>query len=346
MKKNILVFILIIMILTNCSPDDGGGGIVTVEVRDRAEQQVTDLALLQEYFDSHYYNSGAIESIENLVIDDIVITELAEGESVPDGHTLLSQSSLLLERTTNFEDVSYTYYVLKLNEGGGEKQPNFSDRVRVTYEGALMEDSSVFDSAVTPTDFYLVGIPGTTINGSVVGWQRVLPEFKETADFTLGEEVQYDNYGVGVMFLPSGLGYFSRTLVGIPAYSNIMFKFTLLQVEETDFDNDNVPSYLEDLNGNLDVFDDDTDEDGIANYNDPDDDNDGVPTIFELLPQVYEVDTNNGEQEPILAENEFEIDRNEVGGVITISTVTIVDANDNGIPDYLEAEVTTNYNEN
>jgi hypothetical protein len=45
-----------------------------------------------------------------------------------------------------------------------------------------------------------------------------------------------------------------------------------------DDDNDDVPSILEDLNGNGDLEDDDSDGDGIPNYIDEDDDGDNVPT--------------------------------------------------------------------
>ena len=47
-------------------------------------------------------------------------------------------------------------------------------------------------------------------------------------------------------------------------------------------DNDGVPSELEDLNGNGNLEDDDTDNDGIPNYLDADDDGDNVLTINEL----------------------------------------------------------------
>ncbi len=48
-----------------------------------------------------------------------------------------------------------------------------------------------------------------------------------------------------------------------------------------DDDNDGVPTELEDLNGNLNLEDDDTDNDGIPNYKDEDDDGDNVPTASE-----------------------------------------------------------------
>ena len=48
-----------------------------------------------------------------------------------------------------------------------------------------------------------------------------------------------------------------------------------------DDDEDGVPSELEDINGNGDLEDDDTDGDGIPNYKDNDDDGDNVRTILE-----------------------------------------------------------------
>ena len=52
-------------------------------------------------------------------------------------------------------------------------------------------------------------------------------------------------------------------------------------VELNEDDNDGIPAALEDLNGNGDLTDDDTDGDGLPNYIDPDDDGDNVLTASE-----------------------------------------------------------------
>lgn len=49
----------------------------------------------------------------------------------------------------------------------------------------------------------------------------------------------------------------------------------------TEDDNDGIPAALEDINGNGNLDDDDTDEDGIPNYLDVDDDGDNVLTVNE-----------------------------------------------------------------
>lgn len=55
-------------------------------------------------------------------------------------------------------------------------------------------------------------------------------------------------------------------------------------------DNDGIPSEFEDINGNGDLNDDDTDGDGVPNYLDDDDDGDNVKTINEFV--NYEVANN------------------------------------------------------
>ncbi|SHG39673.1 FKBP-type peptidyl-prolyl cis-trans isomerase [Winogradskyella jejuensis] len=335
---SITVFTIIIFA---CSPDDPD--FIPVEDRDRGEQQLADNDSIVNYLQTYYYNKTELAMMTNPEPSDIIL-KIFEG-TPDDGYSLLFTDDNLLTRTTTFEDTQYTYYILKINQGGGTESPKFTDKVRVEYEGSLIgTDDSVFDSAVSPTDFNLVG-GGINAGGVITGWQRVFPEFNTAASFMTGSDVTYDDYGLGVMFLPSGLAYFSRQLIGIPSYSNLIFKFALFQTQENDHDNDGIPSYVEDLNNNLSVFDHDTDENSIVNYVDPDDDGDGVLTINELERREYIVDTNLGEEEPVLNINEFELTRTESMGIITITTGTIVDANNNSIPDYLDEDATTDYSE-
>jgi len=342
-RKNLLKIIAFVIVIIACSPDDPD--FVPVPDNDRGEQQATDIALIETYLSTHYYNSNFIANQTNPGVEDIIITQLAEGEQVPDGHTLLIDSPNLIQAQQTYQETLYTYYYLNLNEGGGSESPDFTDKIRVEYEGSLVSDGSIFDSSPTPIDFDMVGVGGAS--GLIKGWQYVLPEFNTALDFVQGPNgVDYNDFGLGVMFLPSGIAYFSNgTIAGVPAYSNLVFKFALFQTEQNDHDNDGVPSYLEDVDLDLDVFTDDADEDFLANYIDTDDDGDGVLTIDELEPKIYVVDTNIGETEPELASNEYELNRSEVNGVITINTVTLIDTNNNMTPDYLDADITINYND-
>lgn len=338
--KFILFLVFVSVTVVSCKDDDVT--VPDIEVRDRGEQQLADSDSLIDYLSTHYYNSDFFLTGTNHKYSDIVITELEEGEDVPAGHTLLLDA--VETHLTTYEETEYEYYILRLNQGGGES-PRFTDQVRMRYEGFTLVDGVVFDSLATPEDLFLTGAGLTP--GLIRAWQLVVPMFNCADSFMNSDGItNYNNFGLGVMFVPSGLAYFSGTASGtLTAYSNLIFKFELLQYEEVDHDGDGIPSYIEDLDANMDVLDDDTDEDLAPNYLDVDDDNDGVSTFDELMSITYTVDTNVNEEEPVLGEGEYEISRSETAGVITINTVKVVDSDSNGTPDYLQEDIAENYNE-
>ena len=337
--KYYLLMILVLAMTFNACKSDDDDGPTEVPPEDRAEQQAKDKDSLIGYLNSHYYNSGEISGILNPTLEDLVITELLVGATVPVNHTLLIHDVDI--KTSVFQDenndVNYEFYILNLNQGGSEDSPKFCDDVRVSYSGSFL-NNEVFDSSVIPVDFNLLSL--------VVGWSRVLPEFNASESYVENGDgtVSFLNSGVGVMFIPSGLGYFDAGPAGIPPYSNLIFKFELYQSRVSDHDFDGVPSFLEDLNNDKNFSnDDDTDGNGLQDFLDPDDDGDGVATINELEPNEHTF--NEGEQEPVLGAKEYEVSRSEEAGVITIKTVIIMDSNNDGLDDYLDENITINYNE-
>lgn len=332
--KNYTAFLLILVLgFTACKKNDDTGPEPIPE-RDRAEQQIVDKDSLLGYLSTHYYNASTFETPGNFKTSDLIITELPKDESGnylplpdPDNNTLLIDDIEI--KTTTYLDVEYEYYVLKINQGAGSL-PNFTDNISINYSGNLM-DEVVFDSTVNPAVLDLVNL--------IQGWRNVLVDFSiaDGPPFINSDgTVQYNNYGFGAMFLPSGLAYFANSPAGIPLYSNLIFKFELFQSAYNDHDNDGIFSHLEDLNNDQNVYDEDTDEDNIPNFLDSNDDNDALLTRNELEFKTYIVDTNQGEQEPVLESNEHELSRSETSGVITIKTVVIVDSNNDGTPDYLD----------
>ncbi|CAH8288796.1 hypothetical protein EV196_11611 [Mariniflexile fucanivorans] len=322
LRKLSLYLLCLTIGIVSCKKDDDPTTVL-VEIEDRDVQQLKDMDSLNKYLDTHYYNSEELASLgTNVSISDIVIGELGEDETVADipvGFTLL-RTAVGAPKTTTYADTGYEYYVLKLNQGGGSDSPKFCDRIRFNYEGFTLDDV-VFDYSVHPIDSDLVGDGGVTSYGLITGWNKVMPDFNTAEGYIENGDgtVTYVNKGVGIMFLPSGLAYFSSATTGIVSYSPIIFKFELLQMSQNDHDGDGVPSYLEDLpNSNgvrdsqftvnyddlTDATDDDTDGDGTPDYIDTDDDGDGISTINEDI---------NNDGDP-----------------------TNDDSNGNGIPNYLD----------
>jgi FKBP-type peptidyl-prolyl cis-trans isomerase FkpA len=292
-----------------------------VEERDRAEQQIVDNDSIIGYLETHYYNSSDFgASNPNPSINDLIISELPEDGILPDpdNNTLLIDA--VETKTTVYADTDYEFYILKLNQGGGES-PSFADKVRVNYEGRLL-DETIFDNTVNPVTFDLLSL--------VRGWSKALPYFSTSESFTdVGDgTVEFYNYGVGVIFLPSGLGYYSNATTNIYSYSPLIFKIELYQMSQNDDDSDGVPSFMEDLNGDGDfTLDDDTDGDNIPDYVDTDDDGDGVLTINEDLEDTDLNVDSDGDGDPT---------NDKIGD----GDPTNDDTDGDGIPNYLDPDDT------
>ena len=326
MKFKLYIFLIAILLLGFSCGDDDDDGVIEVPEADRTEQQVIDNDSLVTFLQSHYVDMSLLTNNSIILLNEIEINQLPEDGELPNPN----QNSLLIDMvetlTTTYFDVEYEYYILKINQGGSENSPNFSDKVRVSYEGTLMDDT-VFDSSSTPVDFDLTS--------TIAGWGRVLPEYNNAEDFVINSDgtVTYNNPGIGIMFLPSGLGYYSAAAGSVPVYSNLIFKFKVFQSEVNDHDFDNVPSHLEDLNGDYDLTNDDTDEDTFADFVDSDDDNDGTLTIDEDLEPDSDLTVDrDGDGDPT----------NDIGD----GDPTNDDTDGDGIPNYLDPDDTASRDDN
>ena len=318
MKNKFYFFLsLSLTILLFSCPDDESG-LVSIPEVDRTIQQVVDDSILNNYLETHYYNAGQLSQMADFTINDIIITKLDESGVLPDPEINTMLIDDVITGSTVHEDAEYDYYYLNLNQGGGEDSPNFSDKVRVNYEGNLL-NGEIFDNTYTPVVFDLTAV--------VAGWGRVMRVFNTAEDFSVNSDgtINYTNPGIGVMFLPSGLGYYSSAAGIIPVYSCLVFKFSCFQMESNDHDTDNVPSHLEDINGNLDLTDDDSDDDTFYDFIDSDDDNDGTLTIDEdLEPDTDLTVDRDGDGDPT----------NDIGD----GDPTNDDTDGDGIPNYLDAD--------
>ena len=285
LRKIYLTFLCFALVFFACNNDDDDDVSATaVPARDRAEVYAEDLEEIEAYLETHYYNYEDFDFInlyDNVANDnfEIIINEIPEGN--PDSRISLLDSPELkfkmVEDSTD-ETITYKLYYLEVREGSGEiLYP--SDEAFLTYIGFTITNSIPFDSTVTPVSLNLTTV-SQNIRGVVDGFREGLIEFKGSTDYTNNGDGThtYHNHGIGMIFIPSGLGYFSGppSNTDIETYQPLIFKINLIEPIHTDFDADNIYSYLEDLDGDNDVFNDDTDSDSGPNFIDNDDDNDGV----------------------------------------------------------------------
>lgn len=270
-NKFLITCLFLALVLNSCSKDDDNPA--PVPPRDRAEVELEDQEALMAYLDTHFYN---YEEFENPTETFDYVLELDTINAENADKTPLSQSPLLETKTVKWEGIDYTMYVLKVREGAKD-QAKFSDSTYVTYRGELL-DQTVFDSSSNPTWFDLTQV--------IPGFGRAFEEFKGASGFTVRSDntVAWNNdYGIGAVFLPSGLGYFNNPTPSISPYSPLVFIFNVYGVNEADHDRDGIPSWMEDLNEDKILSNDDTDGNGFPNYADSDDDGDFIPTAEEIV---------------------------------------------------------------
>lgn len=315
MRYGILVLICFAVTLLSCKKDDDGG-IVEVPPSLLSDVAPEDDEKIREFLNTHFYNyeefKNPPEGFDYKIVIDTIAGENANKEPMMESAVpvTLNVSSSHLGLSAGEENIKHTLYYIEARKGGGGS-PTYADSTLVRYQGYLL-DGTQFDES---QDFSWTSISRIVARGFADGYAQMSAgtsdQIVENGDGTYN----INNSGIGLVIMPSGMAYFNRSPSGlIPAYSILMFQIELgLYVENTDHDNDGIPSIQEDLNSNEYLNDDNTDVDMessltglLPNYRDPDDDGDGVLTRDEII-------IENGE-------------------------ITFPDSDGDGVPDYLDPD--------
>ncbi|TXN34329.1 hypothetical protein FVB32_17545 [Flagellimonas hymeniacidonis] len=290
MKYGLFLSLLFTVLLISCKNDDDVD-VQSVPPRLLAEVSPENDAEIVEFLETHFYNYEEFASPPADFDYKIKIDTIAGANAdkaplanfIKDTTINVSSSQLALSEEEN--DISHKLYYLIAREGEGV-QPTVADSTLLRYEGMLL-DGEKFDAS---TSFLWQELP-FFLRGYATGITKLKSGTSDGLVVNGDGTVSYTNSGVGMVIMPSGLGYFSGTgpTGGIPRYANLIFSVEVGRViVETDSDNDGVPSILEDRNGNGFMFDDNTDSDvepangAFADFQDGDDDGDGVSTRNEI----------------------------------------------------------------
>jgi len=292
MNKFKFYFILLIttVSLFSCSKND----TPTYEPpRDYAVQYATDIVDIEEYLNTNYItvvnHPGFIDD------QNVTITKIDAAQPSIMSYLNATTYPKLLTKEVKQNNIIYKLYYLVLRPGVGESPCNV-DGVMASYRGDYLERTGTAGTTVTTltaTKFEEVIYPQAMLSlfTTISGWSETFPIFK-TGTYTANADgtITHNDFGAGVMFLPSGLAYYNTGSGSIPAYSPLVFSFKLYEIQRLDQDNDGIPSYLEDLNGDGFVRvlatgvanPDDTDKDEAPDFLDVDDDGDNYTTRLEI----------------------------------------------------------------
>ena len=294
-----LGFAALVLTLANCKKDDD---VKIQPPRDRTEVYIE--------------NNTAIETF--LKTQSITVTEegisfdkVSEGSSDAIwSQTAYPLQSVVMKNDTRVDkditkriqdDVEYKVYYMIIQEGGGEHPVTYDDvfSAYVVYDldhNKIEEGKYGFWSSFPQ----VLNAKNPEI---ISGYRQILTKIKTATGVNENPDGTYtfQNPGRVIVFLPSGLAYFNNGKGAIGAYKPIVFDIKLIQKKEMDHDNDGILTKYEDVNGNGDIWDDDTDGDGKPNFLDVDDDADGKTTREEIsyeetlpdgskITKVYEFD--------------------------------------------------------
>lgn len=236
---------------------------------DFEKQEKKDNELLVSFLKKHYFEPSTTSTSSSFGTIKVLKTATTGKKS------LFEQIKQLKVKENEVEYTLY-YYIYKQGIPSPAKNfPTIMDSILVKYNGQrIIKADSIsksFDSrnSVTWLD----------LNSVIKGWTYGFTKFKGGKNITSSGPITYENSGRGILFIPSGLAYKNRGNGAILPNENLLFYIDLLDhVENTDHDNDGVPSIKEDPNNNGNPRDDDTDKDRIPNYLDVDDDGDSKLT--------------------------------------------------------------------
>lgn len=285
MNRIFKAFLLLVtgMFVFSCNKDDNNP---TKKPEPYDTQYVKDLEAIETFLKEYHMD-----------VDPVTYEVAFEKITDANGLTSIWNEFPLEHKMVNDEEnkVDYKVYYIKFREGTNLK-PTRVDSVYVSYRGEYIykkkeeilpsTDPKTYNEYIASKQFDQSGNPiWMPLTSLVRGWSEILPLFKSgTSSYDAATGViSYENFGAGVFFLPSGLGYYASGSSSIPSYAPLIFSIKLNHVNYIDHDFDGIDSYLEDINGNGDFTDDDTDNDGIQNYLDRDDDGDGFLTKYEIM---------------------------------------------------------------
>lgn len=279
-NKIATVFLLLIA-FWSCKNDDS---VIAAPDPPRALSDVLaeDEVKIQEYLKTHYYNYEEFQNPPENFDYKIKLMEIPDDgadivpllDAIQSVDVQVPSAHYLIEGDEG--TVTHKLYYLSARAGAGENL-TVADSSFVQYEGSLLT-GEIFDqnNVDSPVWFDLAILQAPAISSfsgtAARGFSEGIPSFKSGKAAIINDDGTYtvEDYGVGLIIFPSGLGYYNLARTEIPAYSPLIFKIDLFAVNQTDHDGDGKISIEEDTNGDGYLFNDDADEDGLPDYLDSD----------------------------------------------------------------------------
>lgn len=336
--KSITVLFLGLIVLS-CNGDDNNSS--EAPKKPYAEQAPIDDLAINKFLDEYNMNVSSDFDVVNF-------TKITTANNLPSIRSQYTVQSKMVK----YDDYEHKMYYIKFNDGS-DKQPSAVDSVFVNYKGEYIytkkeevlpsTDPKTYVEYIANFKFEDVNQPLWMNQTSLIkGWTEFVSLLK-TGGSSVGSNggVVFENFGAGVVFMPSALGYYNRGTGSIPQYSPLIFNISLKKMNYSDQDRDGVDSVFEEFlydvsKGMYVAQEKDTDGDGTLDMNDFDDDGDFYLTKNERANSLKHYPTRNGDSDndgkPDYLDNDDDND-----GMLTKDEKSGDDDKDT-IPNYLDPD--------
>ncbi|HLW14684.1 MAG TPA: hypothetical protein VKX30_04215 [Flavobacteriaceae bacterium] len=231
MKKVILALFAVSVLVISCKKDDDNKD-ESLKPRDRGEEAIAAQNQIEEYLTNYAYNYEDFESpVEGFDYRVVIDSILPGSDKIP----LIEQVEYKMVEDPYEPEVKYKLYYLKVAQGEG-KPVDGAEAAHITYEVWNLETNELLEQTNSSEPKAFV-IDNKSTNA---GLKEALKEFNASDGFIENEDgtISYQDYGIGAVFVPSGLAFFNNPPLSTPIgyYNQLIYTFHVIGVSEKDED--------------------------------------------------------------------------------------------------------------
>lgn len=231
MKKVIFALFAVSVLVVSCKKDDD---YKEDPPRDRGEEAIAAQNEIEEFLNSYAYNYEDFENPSEEFDYRVVIDSIIPGSNkIP----LIEQVEYKTVEDPYESSVKYKMYYLKVAQGEGAAVAD-AEAAYITYESWRMLSNEQLErtSSSDPKPFAFENKASNT------GLKEALKEFNAAEGFIVNDDgtITYEGYGIGAVFVPSGLAFYNNPPLAAPigVYNQLIYTFQVKGVSEQEEEED------------------------------------------------------------------------------------------------------------
>ena len=195
--------------------------VISIPLEPFSTQYVIENDSIIQYMKTHFYNYEDFTNLSSNSTVELIIDSIS-GDNI-DKIPLFDQVTTLSVDIIdeNEEVIPHNMYYIINREGSGQS-PTVADSVFVSYKGLTL-GNNIFDSRKNP-----VWLDNTTVVRGFKEFNALLKRGNSSTN--ANGTYEFNNFGIGFVIMPSGLGYYENSTSIIQPYSPLIFQINMLSL--------------------------------------------------------------------------------------------------------------------